>query len=43
MRYCLRHGGRLLRFETAEDLAQHVQLAVLERAEGFELRSEGQF
>ncbi len=42
VRYCLRHGGRLLRFETAEDLAQGVQLAALRRAARFELRSEGE-
>ena len=43
VRYCLRHAGRLLRFETAEDLAQGVQLAALKRERRFELRSEGEF
>lgn len=43
VRYCLRNAGRLLRYETAEDLAQGIQLAALKRAERFELRSEGEF
>ena len=43
VRYCLRHAGRLLRYETAEDLAQGVQLAALKRAERFEVRSEREF
>jgi len=42
VRYCLRNAGRLLRFETAEDLAQGVQLAALRRAESFEMRSDGE-
>jgi RNA polymerase sigma factor (sigma-70 family) len=38
--WCRRHGGRVLRFETAEDLAQGAQLAAVARAGGFELRTD---
>lgn len=41
--YCRQHGGRLLRYETADDLAQGVQLAAVQRAARFELRTEGEF
>ena len=38
--FCLKRGGRLLRFETAEDLAQGVHAAALERVDGVEFRSD---
>jgi RNA polymerase sigma factor (sigma-70 family) len=43
VRYCLRHAGASLRFESAEDLAQGVHLVALARREKFDLRSESEF
>lgn len=36
--YCARHGGTLLRYETAEDLAQGVSVRALQRSGGLEDR-----
>ena len=43
LRYVESHGGRTLRFESAEDLVQGVHLRALERADTFEYRSEPEF
>lgn len=43
VRYCQKQAGRVLRYETAEDLAQGIHLAALQRAPGLEYRSDDEF
>ena len=41
--YVARHGGRILRFETADDIAQGICLRLLERPDAFDYEGEKQF